>query len=172
MGRPQATAQLGADGTAATVYLRTHPDRVPDVQAVAAASASPAAPGRVTVSRPSDLLTARNEAKGAMTGLVLVGGVGIANTMVVGVMGRRGEIGLRRALGAGGGQIAAQFLLEAVLMRLVGGLAGLAAGALAVYAYALAQGRPPSIPLVAALAGIHPAAREARASPTEALRSA
>ncbi|MET8749975.1 FtsX-like permease family protein [Streptomyces sp. NPDC004667] len=192
VGWPQATAHLGADGTAATVYLRSHPERVPDVQAVAAASANPAAPGKVAVSRPSDLLTARNEAKGAMTGLVLalaavallVGGVGIANTMVVGVMERRGEIGLRRALGARGGQIAAQFLLEAVLMGLVGGLAGLAGGALTVYAYAFAQGWPPSIPLytlaagplvsvlVAALAGIHPAARAARASPTDALRSA
>ncbi|MFE2168418.1 ABC transporter permease [Streptomyces sp. NPDC059447] len=192
VGWPQASAHLGADGTAATVYLRSHPERVPDVQAVAAATANPAAPGKVAVSRPSDLLTARGEAKGALTGLVLalaavallVGGVGIANTMVVGVMERRGEIGLRRALGARSGQIAAQFLLEAVLMGFVGGLAGLAAGALTVYAYALAQGWPASIPaytlvagpvvsvLVAALAGIHPATRAARASPTEALRSA
>ncbi|MFD9610585.1 ABC transporter permease [Streptomyces sp. NPDC059083] len=192
VGWPQAVAHLGADGTAGTVYLRAHPERVPDVQAVAGATANPAAPGMVAVSRPSDLLTARGEAKGALTGLVLslagvallVGGVGIANTMVVGVMERRGEIGLRRALGARGGQIAAQFLLEAVLMGFIGGVGGLVVGALAVYGYAVAQGWPVSVPLytvvagpsvsvlVAAVAGIHPALRAAGASPTDALRSA
>ncbi|MFJ6577224.1 ABC transporter permease [Streptomyces sp. NPDC091368] len=192
VGWPQAVAHLGADGTAGTVYLRAHPERVPDVQAVAGATANPAAPGMVAVSRPSDLLTARGEAKGALTGLVLslagvallVGGVGIANTMVVGVMERRGEIGLRRALGARGGQIAAQFLLEAVLMGFIGGVGGLVVGALAVYGYAVAQGWPVSVPLytvvagpsvsvlVAAVAGIYPALRAAGASPTDALRSA
>ncbi|MFF3755698.1 ABC transporter permease [Streptomyces sp. NPDC002185] len=192
VGWPQAVAHLGADGTAGTVYLRAHPERVPDVQAVAGATANPAAPGMVAVSRPSDLLTARGEAKGALTGLVLslagvallVGGVGIANTMVVGVMERRGEIGLRRALGARGGQIAAQFLLEAVLMGFIGGVGGLVVGALAVYGYAIAQGWPVSVPLytvvagpsvsvlVAAVAGIYPALRAAGASPTDALRSA
>ncbi|MGW6705909.1 ABC transporter permease [Streptomyces sp. NPDC054956] len=192
VGWPQATAHLGADGTAATVYLRPHPERVPDVQAVAGATANPANPSKVAVSRPSDLLTARSEAKGALTGLVLslagvallVGGVGIANTMVVGVMERRGEIGLRRALGARGGQIAVQFLLEAVLLGFIGGIGGLVVGGITVYGYALAQGWPASIPLytvvagplvsvlVAALAGIYPASRAARASPTDALRSA
>ncbi|MFE3069192.1 ABC transporter permease [Streptomyces sp. NPDC059247] len=192
VGWPQATAHLGADGSAATVYLRTHPERVPDVQRVAAATADPGSPSTVAVSRPSDLLLARDEAEGALTGLVLslagvallVGGVGIANTMVVGVMERRGEIGLRRALGARGGQIAAQFLLEAVLMGFIGGLAGLILGSLTVYGYALAQGWPATIPydtvgggpvvsvLVAAVAGIYPAMRAAKASPTDALRSA
>ncbi|MFD5370638.1 ABC transporter permease [Streptomyces sp. NPDC127103] len=192
VGWPQATAHLGADGSAATVYLRAHPERVPDVQGVAAATANPASPSTVAVSRPSDLLLARDEAEGALTGLVLslagvallVGGVGIANTMVVGVMERRGEIGLRRALGARGGQIAVQFLLEAVLMGFIGGIAGLALGSLTVYGYALVQGWPASIPyyavsggpvvsvLVAAVAGIYPAMRAAGASPTDALRSA
>ncbi|MFJ7491996.1 ABC transporter permease [Streptomyces sp. NPDC097727] len=192
VGWPQATAHLGADGTAATVYLRTYPERVPDVQAVAGATADPANPSTVAVSRPSDLYTARAEAKNALTGLVLalagvallVGGVGIANTMVVGVMERRGEIGLRRALGARGGQIAVQFLLEAVLMGFIGGVGGLLVGGLTVYGYAFAQGWPASIPLytvvagplvsvlVAALAGIYPALRAAKASPTDALRSA
>ncbi|MER5503065.1 ABC transporter permease [Streptomyces sp. NPDC002561] len=192
VGWPRAQAHLGADGTAATVYLRPHPERVPDVQDVAGATANPANPGLVAVSRPSDLLMARSEAKGALTGLVLslagvallVGGVGIANTMVVGVMERRGEIGLRRALGARGGQIAVQFLLEAVLMGFIGGIGGLITGSLAVYGYALAQGWPVSVPLytivagpsvsvlVAAVAGIYPALRAAGASPTDALRSA
>ncbi|MFB7609272.1 ABC transporter permease [Streptomyces gardneri] len=192
VGWPQARAQLGADDSAATVYLRTHPERVPDVQAVAGATANPVSPSMVAVSRPSDLLVARGEAKGALTGLVLslaavallVGGVGIANTMVVGVMERRGEIGLRRALGARGGQIAVQFLLEAVLMGFIGGIGGLVLGSLAVYGYALVQGWPVSVPfytivagpsvsvLVAAVAGIYPALRAAGASPTDALRSA
>ncbi|MFE7039390.1 ABC transporter permease [Streptomyces atratus] len=192
VGWPQATAHLGADGTAAMVYLRAHPERVPDVQTVAGATADPANPSTVAVSRPSDLYTARAETKNSLTGLVLalaavallVGGVGIANTMVVGVMERRGEVGLRRALGARGGQIAVQFLIEAVLMGLIGGVGGLFLGGLAVYGYALAQGWPASIPLytvlagplvsvlVAAVAGIYPALRAARVSPTDALRSA
>ncbi|MCX4399536.1 ABC transporter permease (plasmid) [Streptomyces sp. NBC_00053] len=192
VGWPEATAHLGADGTAAMVYLRAHPERVPDVQTVAGATADPANPSTVAVSRPSDLYTARAETKNSLTGLVLalaavallVGGVGIANTMVVGVMERRGEVGLRRALGARGGQIAVQFLIEAVLMGLIGGVGGLFVGSLAVYGYALAQGWPASIPLytviagplvsvlVAAVAGIYPALRAARVSPTDALRSA
>ncbi|MBO0914707.1 ABC transporter permease [Streptomyces laculatispora] len=192
VGWPEATAHLGADGTAAMVYLRAYPERVPDVQTVAGATADPANPSTVAVSRPSDLYTARAETKNSLTGLVLalaavallVGGVGIANTMVVGVMERRGEVGLRRALGARGGQIAVQFLIEAVLMGLIGGVGGLFVGGLAVYGYALAQGWPASIPLytviagplvsvlVAAVAGIYPALRAARVSPTDALRSA
>ncbi|MGW1654627.1 ABC transporter permease [Streptomyces atratus] len=104
--------------------------------------------------------------------------------MVVGVRERRGEIGLRRALGARGGQIAVQFLLEAVLMGFIGGIGGLVVGGVAVYGYALAQGWPPCVPLcaivagpavsvlVAAIAGIYPALRAAWASPTDALRAA
>ncbi|MFI8435175.1 ABC transporter permease [Streptomyces sp. NPDC079020] len=192
VGWPQATAHLGADGTAAMAYLRAHPERVPDVQSVAGATADPSSPSTVAVSRPSDLYTARAETKNSLTGLVLalaavallVGGVGIANTMVVGVMERRGEVGLRRALGARGGQIALQFLIEAVLMGFVGGVGGLLVGGLTVYGYALAQGWPAAIPLytviagplvsvlVAAVAGIYPALRAARVSPTDALRSA
>ncbi|MER5361583.1 ABC transporter permease [Streptomyces sp. NPDC002785] len=192
VGWPKATADLGADGTAAMVYLRAHPERVPDVQAVAGATADPANPSTVAVSRPSDLYTARAETKNSLTGLVLalaavallVGGVGIANTMVVGVMERRGEVGLRRALGARSGQIAVQFLIEAVLMGFIGGIGGLLVGGLTVYGYALAQGWPAAVPLytvvagplvsvlVAAIAGIYPALRAARVSPTDALRSA
>ncbi|MFE3202993.1 ABC transporter permease [Embleya sp. NPDC059237] len=192
VGWPQAVAHLGADGTAATVYLRSYSERVPQVQSVAAATANPASPNTVAVSRPSDLLAARAETENTLTGLVLalagvallVGGVGIANTMVVGVMERRGEIGLRRALGARGGQIAMQFLLEAVLMGFLGGMGGLLLGSLAVYGYALAQDWAAAIPLytlvvgpavsvvVAAIAGIYPALRAAKASPTDALRSA
>ncbi|MGW5449428.1 ABC transporter permease [Streptomyces asiaticus] len=192
VGGPTAIAGLGGDRTPSTVYLRVHPDRVSDVQDVAAATANPAQPGMVAVSRPSDLLKARAETDDTLTGLVLslagvallVGGVGIANTMVVGVMERRGEVGLRRALGARRGQIAAQFLIEAVLLGLFGGLAGAALGAATVYAYATGQGWPAAVPLVWAVAGpavavvvgtvagLYPALRAAGMSPTGALRSA
>ncbi|MFG2694789.1 ABC transporter permease [Kitasatospora sp. NPDC048407] len=192
VGGPQADAHLGGDGTPATVYLRVHPDRVAAVQAVAGATANPAQPSTVAVSRPSDLLKARAETQDTLTGLVLalagvallVGGVGIANTMVVGVMERRGEVGLRRALGAREGQIAAQFLIEAVLLGLLGGLAGVAIGAGAVYGYAAAQGWPAVVPVVWAaagpvmavavgtIAGLYPALRAARMAPTTALRAA
>ncbi|MFJ1795170.1 ABC transporter permease [Kitasatospora griseola] len=191
VGGPQADARLGGDGTPATVYLRVHPDRVAAVQAVAGATANPAQPSTVAVSRPSDLLRARAETQDTLTGLVLalaavallVGGVGIANTMVVGVMERRGEVGLRRALGAREGQIAAQFLIEAVLLGLLGGLVGVAIGAGAVYGYAAAQGWPAVVPAVWAaagpvmavavgtIAGLYPALRAARMAPTTALRA-
>ncbi|MFF2898639.1 FtsX-like permease family protein [Streptomyces sp. NPDC057966] len=189
VGWPQATEHLGADGTTATVYLRAYPVRVPAVQAVAAATANPSAPSTVEVSQPSDLLTARNEAQGALTGLVLalaavallVGGVGIANSE------RHGAPRRDRPAPRAGGQGRSgrrPFLLEAVLMGLIGGVGGLIVGAATVYAYALAQYWPASIPyytlaggplvsvLVAAVAGIYLAARAAKASPTDALRSA
>ncbi|GLW49454.1 ABC transporter permease [Streptomyces sp. NBRC 14336] len=192
VGAPQAVAELGGDRTPSTVYVRTHPDRVRDVQDVAAATANPARPSVVAVSRPSDLLKARSETDTALTGLVLslagvallVGGVGIANTMVVGVMERRGEVGLRRALGARRGQITLQFLIEAVLLGLFGGLAGAALGVVAVYGYAGVKDWPATVPmawvaagpavavLVGTVAGLYPALRAARMSPTGALRSA
>jgi putative ABC transport system permease protein len=144
------------------------------------------------VSRPSDLLKARTETKDTLSGLVLslaavallVGGVGIANTMVVGVMERRGEVGLRRALGARQSQIAAQFLIEAILLGLLGGLAGVVLGITVVYGYAALQGWPAAVPLtwsvvgpavsvaVGTVAGLYPALRAARLSPTGALRAA
>ncbi|MFJ4685182.1 ABC transporter permease [Streptomyces sp. NPDC088789] len=192
VGGPRAREHLGGDGTPATVYVRVHPDRVADVQAVAAATAQPANPGMVAVSRPSDLLKARSATKDSLTGLVLtlagvallVGGLGIANTMVVGVMERQGEVGLRRALGARQGQIAAQFLVEAVLLGLLGGLVGAALGSLTVHGYATAQDWPTVIPAVWAVAGpamavvvgttagLYPALRAARMPPTTALRGA
>jgi putative ABC transport system permease protein len=192
VGAPRAVAELGGDRTPSTVYVRVHPDRVSEVQDVAAATANPAEPSVVAVSRPSDLLKARSETDNALNGLVfslagvalLVGGVGIANTMVVGVMERRGEVGLRRALGARRGQITLQFLIEALLLGLFGGLAGAALGVVAVYGYAAVKEWPATVPvawvvtgpavavLVGTVAGLYPALRAARMSPTGALRSA
>ncbi|MER8010894.1 ABC transporter permease [Streptomyces sp. NPDC094149] len=186
-----AVHDLKAKGTASTVYLRTDPDKVSAVQNVAGATANPAAPQNVAVSRPSDLLKARGEALSGLNNLVialasvalLVGGVGIANTMVVGVMERRGEIGLRRSLGARTGQIATQFLIEAAVLGAAGGIAGAIIGAAGVFGYATWERWPPVIPsavlaagpavamFVGVAAGLYPALRASRLAPTEALRS-
>ena len=158
---------------------------------VLAATADPEAPNEVNVSQPSAALTARADAQGAFNGLflglgavaLLVGAVGVANIMVISVLERRSEIGLRRALGATRGQIRTQFLSEAILLALGGGAVGVAAGALATAIYASTKGWAIVIPALAwaggfgaalvigAVAGLLPALRAARLSPTEALRT-
>lgn len=176
-------------GLPMTIYLRAADGRVPAVRDVLAATANPVAPYTVIVSRPSDALAAKTATERTLNGLLLglgavallVGGVGVANTMVISVLERRAEIGLRRALGATRGHIRVQFLTESLLLATLGGLGGVTLGALATTGYALTQGWPPVVPLwavgagvgatvaVGALAGIFPAVRAARLSPTEAL---
>jgi putative ABC transport system permease protein len=158
---------------------------------VLAPSANPEAPNEVDVSQPSAALTARAEAQGALNSLflglgavsLLVGAVGVANIMLIGVLERRSEIGLRRSLGATKGQIRTQFLAEAILLALLGGAIGVAAGAASTVVYAHLKHWTAVVPasawagglaaaiLIGAIAGLLPAIRAARLSPTEALRT-
>ena len=191
IGKPVAESLLDSDLNPSTIYLRTHPESVDDVRGVLGSTVDPQSPEEVSISRPSELLEAQEATESAFTNLflglgavsLLVGGVGIANVMVIAVIERRNEIGLRRALGATRAHIRRQFLTEALLLSTLGGLAGAALGALVTAAYAWSQGWQIVIPLIAlvgafvaaivigVVAGLYPAARAARLAPTEALRS-
>jgi putative ABC transport system permease protein len=188
-----ATAEefLDHDGVSSTIYVRSDPDDIDDVRAVLPATVNPENPDEVEVTRPSDALEAKEAADQAFTNLLLglgavallVGGVGIANVMVISVLERRGEIGLRRALGATKAHISIQFLGESLILATHGGLGGVALGSAVTAAYAWSQGWDVLIPTVAVagglaaaliigvVAGLYPAMRAARVSPTEALRT-
>ena len=189
VGFPAAQEYLHSDGHPSQIYLRASDGRVRAVDALLGAQANPEHPSQVNVSRPSDALTARADAQGALDTLflglgavaLLVGAIGVANIMVISVLERRSEIGLRRALGATRGQIRAQFLAEAVLLSLAGGAVGVMAGAAATAVYARGHGEAIAIPpqawagglaaavIIGALAGLLPAIRAARLSPAQAL---
>jgi len=191
VGFAAADKYLGLDGHPTTIYVRTVTSQTDAVQSVLAATANPESPNEVNVSQPSAALQARAEAKGALNGLflglgavsLLVGAVGVANIMVISVLERRSEIGLRRALGATKGDIRVQFLAEAILLALLGGAAGIGLGALSTAIYADAKHWSVVVPVLAwagglgaafaigALAGLAPAIRAARLSPTDALRT-
>jgi putative ABC transport system permease protein len=194
VGFPAAERYFGLDGHPSEIYVRTTPGdpaATTQVDSLLRAEAWPENPGYVSVSQPSTALTAQADAKGALDTLflglgavaLLVGAIGVANIMVISVLERRSEIGLRRALGATRGQIRAQFLAEAILLALAGGMTGVAIGAAATVAYAHSKHWPAVIPfeawagglaaaiIIGALAGLLPAIRAARLSPTQALWS-
>jgi putative ABC transport system permease protein len=189
VGWQAAQTYLRFDGHPSTVYIRARDDRVTAVRNVLAATANPERPGEVMVSRPSDALAAREATESALTGLLLglggvallVGGVGVGNTMVISVLERRPEIGLRRALGATKGQIRGQFVAESLLLSALGGLGGTVLGTAITAGYAYVRGWPTEVPvwvtaagiavtlLIGAIAGLYPAVRAGRLAPTQAL---
>jgi putative ABC transport system permease protein len=191
VGFPAAEHYLGLDGHPSEIYVRTvsDPAATSATDNLLGAQANPENPSQVNVSQPSDALTAQADAKGALDTLflglgavaLLVAAIGVANIMVISVLERRSEIGLRRALGATRGQIRAQFLAEAILLSLAGAAAGVILGAAATAVYAHGHGEPTVIPpeawtggfaaalLIGTVAGLLPAIRAARLSPTQAL---
>ena len=174
-----------------TIYVRSDEAFIDDVIGVLPATADPESPEEVEVVRPSDALEAQEAASSTFDNLflglgavaLLVGGIGIANVMVIAVIERRNEIGLRRALGATRAHIRRQFLLEALLLSALGGVAGVLLGAGVTALWAQRQGWRVVIPpeaivgglvaaiVIGAVAGLYPAIRAARLAPTEALRS-
>jgi len=191
VGWDTAREQLGFSGHPTVVYLRVDESQIGPVRSVLPATLSPQLPGLISVSRPSTALAAKEATHTTFSGLflglagvaLLVGGIGVANTMIVAVLERRREIGLRRALGASRGDIRGQFLTEAVLLSMLGGGVGIALGVLGCVGYALGRGWPVVVPLpavaggaggalvIGAVAGLYPAVRASRLAPTEALAS-
>jgi putative ABC transport system permease protein len=189
IGYPAAHTYLQYTGHPTTIYVRTNTSQTNQVDNLLAAQANPQQPEEVNVSQPSAALTAQADAQGAFDVLflglgavaLLVGAVGVANIMVISVLERRSEIGLRRALGATKGHIRTQFLAEAILLALAGGAAGILFGITATIIYANTKGWAVVIPplawagglgatiIIGAAAGLLPALRAARMSPTEAL---
>ena len=191
MGTVAAQDFFGADVAPNQIFVRVEDGMVDDVRGLLPETVDPASPEEVTIDRPTDLLEAEAATNDTLTTLflglgvvaLLVGGIGIANVMVIAVIERRGEIGLRRALGATESHIRNQFLTEAVILSALGGLVGVVIGVVATFGYSIIQGWRVIIPIeaviggpvaaiiIGTIAGLYPAIRAARLAPTDALRS-
>jgi ABC-type lipoprotein release transport system permease subunit len=189
IGFPAARTHFDFDGHPTTIYERSTEEAVDAVRDVLPRTVNPEHPEEIKISRPSDALAARAVAAGTFTDLLLglgavallVGGVGVANTMVISILERRPEIGLRRSLGATGGQIRTQFLTESLMLSMLGGMAGLVIGVLVTVGYATSQDWPPVVPswalggapaatlVVGVIAGLYPAITASRLPPAVAL---
>jgi len=189
MGWPAAARYFNVEAEITSVFVRVAPARIAQVSALLGQTANPSSPNEVQVSRPSDMLAAKAAADLAFTGLLvglgavalLVGGIGVINTMVISVLERRAEIGLRRSQGATRGHIRLQFLSEALVLSALGGGAGVVIGTLVTAIYSSLQHWPVTMPVwavvggmattlvIGALGGLYPAMRAARLAPTEAL---
>lgn len=192
IGEPVARDLFNEDLKPTALYARVHPHHVESVLEVIPATVNPENPDRVAVVRPADALVARRQAEAALTTLLvslgsvalLVGGVAIANIMIMAVLERRMEIGLRRALGATKRHVRLQFIGESTLLAGIGGVLGVGMGATITAVFAVSRDLTLSIPVsgmagsvlialvVGALAGVYPATRAARIPPAEAVRSA
>ncbi|WKK24100.1 ABC transporter permease [Streptomyces olivoreticuli] len=192
VGWQAASTLLDFDGHPSQIYERSTDASVESVGKLLARTADPQNPQNVEVSNPSSALQAKAATEGAFDSLLLglggvallVGGVGVANTMIISVLERRHEIGLRRSLGATRGQIRIQFVTESLLLSGLGGLAGVVLGSAATYVFAASGGMPWVVPLwavvggfvatllIGSVAGLYPAVRAARLSPTLALQAA
>ena len=191
VGMDAAATYLDTEASPTTIYVRAADELLDDVRSVLPATANPESPEAVLVSRPSDAIEARAAAATAFTTLflglgavaLLVGGLGIANVMLIAVLERRYEIGLRRALGATRGHIVGQFLTEAILLAGAGGVVGAVLGSAVAAAYATSQAWVVALPIagcvagvlgaaaVGAVAGLYPAVRAANLAPTDSLRA-
>ncbi|MFJ4877361.1 ABC transporter permease [Streptomyces sp. NPDC088745] len=191
VGWEAAQQLLGFDGHPTAVYERSTDASVASVQKLLAPTIDPRSPHNVAVGDPSSALRAKAATEGAFSSLLLglgaiallVGGVGVANTMIISVLERRHEIGLRRSLGATRGQIRIQFVTESLMLSGLGGLAGVALGAAATAAYAYVAALPWVVPswavgggfgatlVIGTVAGLYPAVRASRLSPTLALQA-
>ena len=172
------------------IYAQVQPEQLDDVRELIPAQANPFAPGEVAVSRPTEALEIREVIDETFARILqslalivlAVGGIGIANIMVISVIERRGEIGLRRSLGATRKHIASQFIIESTVLSLLGGVLGVAIGVAIVIGYAQYKDFDLIIPwfwltigvgaafVLGALAGLYPAWRASRLDPAEAVR--
>lgn len=190
IGAPIAETLFDAELEPQTIYVDVVEGWIDDVRMLIGRTIRPEAPDEVTVTRPSDAIEAREVTSDSFRSLLLglgavallVGGVGIANVMVISVLERQGEIGVRRALGATRRHIRLQFVVEAAMLSLFGGIAGVGLGAAITAGYAEREDSVVSVPLealglgvgaaliIGGLAGLYPAARAARLDPAEAVR--